>query len=195
MSRTRRFREGRRRSKFKGTRLLVHHVAALLRQGVTEAELREDYPNLTQEMVGAAPIYAQAHPRRGRPRKPSWRNTKPLSSRLVRRRDACARLASLWCWIRVTLPSVLLPLVLLSLSCFPALTGLKNEAELICKVFSSGFVSLCDFSRAVKGGKSSGFSPCYGASCKRCLCRESSEQRTGVLRHDENEHGTVLVAI
>jgi uncharacterized protein (DUF433 family) len=72
---------------FKGTRLLVHHVAALLRQGVTEVELREDYPNLTQEMIGAAPIYVQARPRRGRPRKPSWRNTKPLGSKLMRRRD------------------------------------------------------------------------------------------------------------
>jgi uncharacterized protein (DUF433 family) len=73
---------------FKGTRLLVHHVAELLQQGVTEAELREDYPNLTQEMIGAARIYVRAHPRRGRPRKPSWRNAKPLSSQLVRRRGA-----------------------------------------------------------------------------------------------------------
>lgn len=73
---------------FKGTRLLVHHVAGLLQQGVSEAELREDYPNLTQEMMGAARIYVRAHPRRGRPRKPSWRNAKPLSSQLVRRRGA-----------------------------------------------------------------------------------------------------------
>jgi uncharacterized protein (DUF433 family) len=73
---------------FKGTRLLVHHVAGLLQQGMTEAELREDYPNLTQEMIGTARIYVQAHPRRGRPRKPSWRNAKPLRSQLVRRRGA-----------------------------------------------------------------------------------------------------------
>ena len=59
---------------FKGTRILVHHVAALIAQGVTEAELREDYPRLTREMIAAAPIYARSHPRRGRPRKPSWRN-------------------------------------------------------------------------------------------------------------------------
>jgi uncharacterized protein (DUF433 family) len=73
---------------FKGTRLLVHHIAGLLQQGVAEAELREDYPNLTQEMIESARVYVQAHPRRGRPRKPSWRNAKPLSSQLVRRRSA-----------------------------------------------------------------------------------------------------------
>lgn len=73
---------------FKGTRLLVHHIAGLLQQSVPEADLHEDYPNLTQEMVEAARIYVQAHPRRGRPRKPSWRNAKPLSSQLVRRRSA-----------------------------------------------------------------------------------------------------------
>jgi uncharacterized protein (DUF433 family) len=73
---------------FKGTRVLVHHVAGLLQQGVTEGELREDYPNLTQEMIGAARIYVRAHPRRGRPRKPSWRNARPLSSQFVRRRNA-----------------------------------------------------------------------------------------------------------
>jgi len=56
---------------FKGTRLLVHHIAGLLQQDVSEAELREDYPNLTQEMIEAARIYAQAYPRRGRPRKPA----------------------------------------------------------------------------------------------------------------------------
>jgi uncharacterized protein (DUF433 family) len=58
---------------FRGRRILVHQVAALLAQGVTEAELREDYPRLTPEMIAAAPIYARAHPRRGRPRRPAWR--------------------------------------------------------------------------------------------------------------------------
>ena len=73
---------------FRGTRLLVHHIAGLLQQNVSEAELREDYPNLTQEMIEAGRIYAQAHPRRGRPHKPAWRNVKPLSSQLMRRRMA-----------------------------------------------------------------------------------------------------------
>ena len=58
---------------FGGTRILVHQIADLLAHGVGEVELREDYPRLTSEMIAAAPIYARAHPRRGRPRKPAWR--------------------------------------------------------------------------------------------------------------------------
>jgi uncharacterized protein (DUF433 family) len=73
---------------FKGTRLPVYQIGSLLQQGVAEKELREDYPNLTPEMIAAARIYAQANPRRGRPRKPTWHDTKPLSSRLIRRRSA-----------------------------------------------------------------------------------------------------------
>ena len=59
---------------FRGMRILVHQVAALLEQGASETELREDYPRLTPEMIAAALIYARAHPRRGRPRKPAWRD-------------------------------------------------------------------------------------------------------------------------
>jgi uncharacterized protein (DUF433 family) len=72
---------------FKGTRLLVHHIAALLQQGVPEKELREDYPNLTVGMIEAARIFAHAHPRRGRPRKPSWRSSIPLATELMPRRS------------------------------------------------------------------------------------------------------------
>jgi uncharacterized protein (DUF433 family) len=50
---------------FRGTRLLVHHIASLLDQGATEMELREDYPRLTQEMLDVAPAYARAHPHTG----------------------------------------------------------------------------------------------------------------------------------
>jgi uncharacterized protein (DUF433 family) len=46
---------------FRGTRILVHHIAALLAPGATEAELQEDYPRLTPEMLAAAPDYARAH--------------------------------------------------------------------------------------------------------------------------------------
>lgn len=58
---------------FRGTRVLVHQIAALLAQGTSEAELQEDYPRLTPAMIAAAPVYARAHPRRGRPRRPVWR--------------------------------------------------------------------------------------------------------------------------
>ena len=58
---------------FRGTRILVHQIAALLAQGASETELREDYPRLTPTMIAAARVYARAYPRRGRPRKPAWR--------------------------------------------------------------------------------------------------------------------------
>jgi uncharacterized protein (DUF433 family) len=58
---------------FRGTRILVHQIADLLAQGADEAELRGDYPRLTPAMLTAAPIYARAHPRRGRPKAPAWR--------------------------------------------------------------------------------------------------------------------------
>lgn len=73
---------------FKGTRLLVHQIAELLGQGVSEKELVEDYPNLTPAMIEAARIFAQAHPRRGRPRKPSWRTSRPVNTESVRRHSA-----------------------------------------------------------------------------------------------------------
>jgi uncharacterized protein (DUF433 family) len=59
---------------FRGTRILVHQIADLLAHGSDEAELREDYPRLTPAMAAAAPVYARAHPRRGRPKAPAWRN-------------------------------------------------------------------------------------------------------------------------
>jgi uncharacterized protein (DUF433 family) len=73
---------------FRGTRILVQQVADLISQGATEPELREDYPRLTREMIAAAKVYAKSHPRRGRPRKPSWRNDRPLSMRAFKRRGA-----------------------------------------------------------------------------------------------------------
>jgi uncharacterized protein (DUF433 family) len=66
---------------FRGTRILVHQIADLLAQGVGEAELREDYPRLTPAMLAAAPVYARAHPRRGRPKAPAWRRSVTVSER------------------------------------------------------------------------------------------------------------------
>lgn len=64
---------------FRGTRILVHQIAELLKQGATEAELREDYPRLSLAMLAAAPVYARAHPRRGRPKAPAWRTSAAAS--------------------------------------------------------------------------------------------------------------------
>jgi len=64
---------------FKGTRLPVEVIGTLLQQGISWQELSEDYPSLTRERAEAAQFYMRANPRRGRPRKPSWHGTNPLS--------------------------------------------------------------------------------------------------------------------
>ena len=63
---------------FGGTRIPVHLIAALLRQGSTEAELLEGYPRLTPAMISIAPVYANAYPPRGRPRAEPWRDQPPV---------------------------------------------------------------------------------------------------------------------
>jgi uncharacterized protein (DUF433 family) len=70
---------------FKGTRILAHTVADLLRQGASAAELKEDYPNLTDAMLEAAVLYGRTHPRRGRPKTPTWRDGEPVATRRRKR--------------------------------------------------------------------------------------------------------------
>src|SRR6266853_5476375 len=57
---------------FRGTRVPVHQIAELLANGESVERLREDYPRVSEEMIGLAPIYVAAHPLRGRPRKNPW---------------------------------------------------------------------------------------------------------------------------
>ena len=71
---------------FRGTRIPVHLIATLLRQGSAEQELLEAYPRLTAEMVQLAPIYASAYPQRGRPRRQPWHDRQPV--RIARRKLA-----------------------------------------------------------------------------------------------------------
>jgi len=73
---------------FRGTRILVHTIADLLKAGASEAELKEDYPNLTDAMLAAAPVHARARPKRGRPKAPAWRGAEPSSTRRVKRAAA-----------------------------------------------------------------------------------------------------------
>jgi uncharacterized protein (DUF433 family) len=65
---------------FRGTRVPVHQVAELLTKGETVERLREDYPRVSEEMIRLAPIYAAAHPLRGRPRKQPWHGCKPVAT-------------------------------------------------------------------------------------------------------------------
>lgn len=55
-----------------GTRLPVRAVAERIERGDTIEDLREDYPDVSPKAFEAALIYAQSHPRRGRPARP-WR--------------------------------------------------------------------------------------------------------------------------
>jgi uncharacterized protein (DUF433 family) len=79
LERIRAFREGARRVErredvkggalvFKGTRIPVAHVGALLKRGVPAAELREDFPQLTDDDYRFARMMVEMNPPRGRPR-------------------------------------------------------------------------------------------------------------------------------
>jgi uncharacterized protein (DUF433 family) len=63
---------------FRGSRVPVHPIAELLAQGAKPAELIDDYPRLTAEMIRLAPVYAAAYPLRGRPRNQPWCDNKPV---------------------------------------------------------------------------------------------------------------------
>jgi uncharacterized protein (DUF433 family) len=63
---------------FRGTRVPVHMIAALIGQGSTESDLLAGYPRLTPELIQLAPIYAAAYPLRGRPRAQPWRDRPPV---------------------------------------------------------------------------------------------------------------------
>jgi uncharacterized protein (DUF433 family) len=56
-----------------GTRLPVRAIAERVKGGETVDDLIEDYPSTPRGAFEAALIYAQTHPRRGRPARP-WRN-------------------------------------------------------------------------------------------------------------------------
>lgn len=73
---------------FRGTRIPIHMIAELLSNGETVETLRKGYPRLTDEMIRLAPIYAGAHPLRGRPRKRPWRGRPNGRVVRVRLRDA-----------------------------------------------------------------------------------------------------------
>ena len=72
---------------FRGTRVPVHQVAELLAKGETVERLREDYPRVSEEMIRLAPIYAAAHPLRGRPRKQPWHGWRLVSTTRIPLRE------------------------------------------------------------------------------------------------------------
>ena len=69
---------------FRGTRVQVHRIAALLTQGETEADLLAGHPRLTEQMMRLAPLYAAAYPLRGRPRVQPWHGQPPVKQSRIR---------------------------------------------------------------------------------------------------------------
>jgi uncharacterized protein (DUF433 family) len=55
---------------FRGTRIPVHLVASLLRDGATEEQIKVSYPRLNHQVIRLAPLYAVAYPSTGRPPHP-----------------------------------------------------------------------------------------------------------------------------
>lgn len=73
---------------FKGTRIPVRLIAAMLEQGADESEVLDGYPKLERRYLELSRIWAAAHPRRGRPRSLGERGLQLKSSERVRLRSA-----------------------------------------------------------------------------------------------------------
>jgi uncharacterized protein (DUF433 family) len=71
---------------FAGTRVPIETVLASLQKGIAKDRLVASYPFLTDAHIDAASVYAQVHPRRGRPRRLSDTNPSaiPKVARVVR---------------------------------------------------------------------------------------------------------------
>ncbi len=66
---------------FKGTRIPVHDIATMIANGDWKSAILKAYPQLTAEQIDLAVVYAEAYPRRGRPRRnPLWRHARLISS-------------------------------------------------------------------------------------------------------------------
>jgi len=66
---------------FKGTRVPVYGVVAMLRAGASAEELLSGYPKLTERLLELGSIWVAAHPRRGRPKSLSDLGLKLKSSK------------------------------------------------------------------------------------------------------------------
>jgi uncharacterized protein (DUF433 family) len=68
---------------FKGTRIPVYGIVAMLEAGASAEDLLSGYPKLTERMLELARIWAAAHPRRGRPKSLSDLGLKMKSTKRV----------------------------------------------------------------------------------------------------------------
>jgi len=63
------------------TRVPVYRLAELRAQGVEDEVLLADHPSLTPELLRQALLYAELHPRAGRPKRPAapWQGGEPIA--------------------------------------------------------------------------------------------------------------------
>ncbi len=61
---------------YRGTRIPIELVAAMMDQGASVEEILDGYPALSREQVKLAPLYVKAFPRRGRPVYRPWSRQK-----------------------------------------------------------------------------------------------------------------------
>ena len=65
----------------KGTRIPVHDLADMFANGDSIRAILEAFPQLSEAQIELAAFYAEAYPRRGRPRRePFWRGRSPIAS-------------------------------------------------------------------------------------------------------------------
>jgi uncharacterized protein (DUF433 family) len=72
---------------FRGTRIPVHDIAAMLANGDSLEELTRAYPTLKREQLELAPVYAKAYPLRGRPRRRPGNRLQRVSSKKISLKD------------------------------------------------------------------------------------------------------------
>lgn len=72
---------------FRGTRIPVHAIAAMVEAGEPVAAIQTAYPGLSRKQIELAPTYARSHPLRGRPSKQPWHDSKPTQVRRIRIAD------------------------------------------------------------------------------------------------------------
>ena len=58
----------------RGTRVPVHLLVELAKQGASREELLEDFPSVSAEALEAALLYARLHRRKDRPKRAPWRS-------------------------------------------------------------------------------------------------------------------------
>lgn len=68
---------------FKGTRIPVRLISAMLADGADEDEILEGYPKLNRRQLTLAQIWTAAHPRRGRPKSLKERGLEVKSAKRV----------------------------------------------------------------------------------------------------------------